>query len=512
MSATLGDRLTAAHPRSPRLPAYGVSLASVVVALLVTQSLNRPEIRGPLFVPAIMLSAWHGGLGPGLLAAALSVAAIQFFLIPPRASVRVALLDDVLYVAVFAVSALIVAWVTGAQRRSEVALRAAHEDLSSRMEELRLANERLEAEIVDRTHAEAEVYRQASLLDLTHDSVIVRDADDAITYWNRGAEERYQWTRAEAIGRSPHELLGTVFPVPREALEAELLRTGRWEGELVHTKRDGARIVVASRWSLRRDALGRSAGVLETNSDITELQRSQAELARVTRLTMLGEITASIAHEINQPLAAVVMNGNACRRWLDADPPEVGEAREAAGRVVGDGERAGRIIERIRSLARRRMPERSVLDVNDVLREAVAFTRIELERQGVAIETALDDGLPAIRGDRVQLQQVLVNLLLNACDAMGGVSAGARRVDVASRRRAGGEVLVEVADRGRGLEPADAERIFEPFFSTKPNGLGMGLSICRSIVVSHGGRIWAASNDGPGVTMRLTLPAAPGGE
>jgi signal transduction histidine kinase len=153
-----------------------------------------------------------------------------------------------------------------------------------------------------------------------------------------------------------------------------------------------------------------------------------------------------------------------------------------------------------------------VLDVNDVLREAVAFTRIELERQGVAIETALDDGLPAIRGDRVQLQQVLVNLLLNACDAMGGVSAGARRVDVASRRRAGGEVLVEVADRGRGLEPADAERIFEPFFSTKPNGLGMGLSICRSIVVSHGGRIWAASNDGPGVTMRLTLPAAPGGE
>jgi PAS domain S-box-containing protein len=638
MSAAVWSRTGAAPRPTSWIPAYGLSVASVALALLVTIALNRPEIRGPLFIPAILISAWYGGVGPGLLAVTLSVASIDLFLTPRRHSLQLVLIDDVLYVAVFAVSALIVTWITGAQRRTEVALRTAHGDLTANLEELRRTNERLEGEVTERTRAEAEVYRQASLLDLTHDSVIARDAEGVITYWNRGAEERYQWTRAEALGRSPHALLRTSFPAPLGEVEAELHRTGHWEGELVHTRRDGSRIVVASRWSLSRDADGRPAGVLETNNDITErkraehvtnqvfevspdevsivgrdyryrrvnsthqrvwgvpaerfvgarvsdmlgdavfgqtirpnldrclageevsdstwferpagrryllvsysplrstsssevdaalvigrdltehmeaidaLQRSQAELAHVSRLTMLGEVTASIAHEINQPLAAVVMNGNACRRWLDAEPPELGEAREAALRVVGDGERAGTIIERIRALARRRMPERVALDIGEVIGEAIAFTRVELDRQGVAVDADVGEGL-LVLGDRIQLQQVLVNLLLNAGDAMADVGVPSRRVGVASRRERTGQVLVEVSDRGRGLDPATAARIFEPFFSTKANGLGMGLSISRSIVGAHGGRMWAASNDaGPGATVRFTLPAAPGGD
>ena len=238
------------------------------------------------------------------------------------------------------------------------------------------------------------------------------------------------------------------------------------------------------------------------------MREAQAELARVTRVTMLGEITASIAHEVNQPLAAVVMNGNACRRWLAADPPDLDEAREAAQRVVKDGVRAGEVVARIRALVRRGETERNALDVNDVIREAIGFTRTELERQRVAIRTELSEGLPAVLGDRVQLQQVLVNLILNARDAIADVAETPLELTVGSRREASGGVLVEVKDRGRGIDPAQAERIFEAFFSTKPAGLGMGLSVSRSIIEMHGGTIWATPNEGPGTTMRFTLPAA----
>jgi signal transduction histidine kinase len=203
------------------------------------------------------------------------------------------------------------------------------------------------------------------------------------------------------------------------------------------------------------------------------------------------------------------MNGDACRRWLAADPPDLAEARQAAHRMVKDAERAGHILARIRSLVRRGAPERGALDMNDVIHEALGFTRAELERQRVAIRTELGADVPAVLGDRVQLQQVLVNLILNARDAMADGLDGAAELIVGSRREASGGVLVEVKDRGRGMDPAQANRIFEAFFSTKPAGLGMGLSVSRSIVEMHGGKLWATPNDGPGVTMRFTLPAAP---
>ena len=459
---------------------YGIALPSVGAALLLTLALGRAEIRGPLFVPAILISAWYGGLGPGLVAAALSVFAIDFFLLPPRYSLHALTVDDATYLLVFALSALVVAWLTGTSRR-----------------------------------AEGEVRRQASLLDLTHDSIFVRDANNVITFWNRGAEERYGWARAEALGRSSHELMKTVFPMPLAQIEAELVRTGHWEGELIHTRRDGSKVVVASRWSLQRDERGRPLGVLETNNDITEQRRTAAALdetrsalAHVSRVTMLGEITASIAHEVNQPLAAVMMNGNAARRWLALDPPNVDEARLALQRIIDDANRAGHVISRIRGLLQRGTPHKTTMAINDVIRETLMFTRGELERNRVVVQTDLRDDIPPVEGDRVQLQQVLVNLVLNAIDAMDGTAPESRALTLQSRRDDDGGVVVEVADRGKGVEPGQHERIFDAFYSTKPGGLGMGLAISRSILEIHGGRIWAAPNDGPGVSIQFCLPPA----
>jgi PAS domain S-box-containing protein len=265
---------------------------------------------------------------------------------------------------------------------------------------------------------------------------------------------------------------------------------------------------------LRSTGLDEIDGALLIVRDLTDymvaseaLQKAHADLAQAARLTMLGEITASIAHEIAQPLAAVVMNGTACRRWLAADPPNLDEARDAVTHLVADGERAGKIIQGIRALARRDVVDRRELDVNDVIHEALAFTRAELERRLVIIQTNIGRALPLIPGDRVQLQQVLVNLLLNAGEAMVDTPPEKRTVTVTSRQDADG-VLVEVKDCGVGIESAYAARMFDAFFTTKVSGLGLGLAISRSIIQAHGGRIWAAPNDDRGTAIYFVLPAA----
>lgn len=265
---------------------------------------------------------------------------------------------------------------------------------------------------------------------------------------------------------------------------------------------------------LRSTGLDEIDGVLLIVRDLTDymaaseaLQKAHAELAQGTRLAMLGEITASIAHEVAQPLVGVVMNGNACHHWLAADPPNLDEARDSVTRILADAERAGRIIQGIRALARRDDVDRRDLDVNDVIHEALEFTHAELVQKRVIIHTNLRSALPPIRGDRVQLQQVLVNLLLNAGDAMVDLPPERRTVTVTSRQDASG-VLVEVKDCGAGIEPAHAARMFDAFFTTKVSGLGLGLAISRSIVQAHGGRIWAAPSDDRGTAMYFVLPAA----
>jgi C4-dicarboxylate-specific signal transduction histidine kinase len=234
-------------------------------------------------------------------------------------------------------------------------------------------------------------------------------------------------------------------------------------------------------------------------------REAQAELARVSRVTTMGELTASLAHEVNQPIAAAVTNANTCLRWLTRDHPDLEEAREAASRIVKDATRAAGIISRVRLLFKKSTPQRELVDINEAIREMIVLLRSEATRYNITVRMELAPDLPRIMGDRVQLQQVLMNLIVNGIDAMKEVD-GARELAVKSQRAEKEEGLVSVSDTGVGLPPQQADQIFNAFFTTKPHGTGMGLRISRSIVESHGGRLWSADNSLRGASFHFALP------
>jgi PAS domain S-box-containing protein len=625
----------------------------------------------------------------------------------------------------------------------------------------------------DRKRAQEALRERAQLLDLTHDTIFVRDMHDVITFWNRGAEELYGWKSEQAVGKVSHQLTQTIFPARLEEINAELLRTGRWDGELVHTKRDGTQVAVASRWALQRDEQGSPTAILETNNDITERKRAekererllareqaahakavaaqhlvrdlvnsiegivweadartfqflfvsqqaqrvlgypverwlseptfwkdhihpddrewaaafcvaatadkrdhefeyrmiaadgrtvwlrdlvtvvvegdratklrgvmvdvterkraeyltghvfesspdcmaiigrdyrfqrvnpvyeqywgvpagrtvgmhmaeimgrdgfeqrgkpdldrcfageevsyadwfttprptyraisvsplrpdsqqveaalviardltdymraaealrevQTELAHVNRVTTMGQLAASIAHEVSQPIAATVTNADAALRWLGGHPPDLEEVRQTLDAIIRDGNRAGDVIGRIRTLIKKVPPRYDQLDINEAILEVIEVTRSELLRSSVSLRTELANGLPLIRGDRIQLQQIVLNLIMNAVEAMSDASKGSRDLLISTAEDISNGVLVAVRDSGPGLNPESLERLFDPFYTTKPSGMGMGLSICRSIVEVHGGRIWAAANVPQGASFHFSLRA-----
>jgi signal transduction histidine kinase len=242
------------------------------------------------------------------------------------------------------------------------------------------------------------------------------------------------------------------------------------------------------------------------------LRQLEADLAHINRISMMGELAASIAHEVNQPLSGVVSNGSACLRWLAGDVPNVEEAREAARRIVRDGKRAGEVIARIRALTKRAATPREKLDLNETIREVLALVGDEAKRMGVVIRTPLADDLSPISGDRVQLQQVMLNLVMNAIEAMSSVDERSRELVITTRNVDVEQVQVTVKDSGPGIDPNTLDKIFDPFYTTKPHGMGMGLSICRSILQAHGGRLWAAAKDGPGTIFHFSLPKYHGEE
>jgi signal transduction histidine kinase len=234
----------------------------------------------------------------------------------------------------------------------------------------------------------------------------------------------------------------------------------------------------------------------------------------VSRLTTLGELTTSIAHEVSQPLGAIIASAGACARWLAADPPAMVEAQATLANIVADGKRAREVIARIRALSKRQEPRKDWLDINQEIMGVLALTERELRSQAIVLRTELRPALPRLAGDRVQLQQVLINLILNAIEAMSAVEDRVRELTIVSRQDAADEVpnavIIEVRDCGHGLDPQNAERVFQAFYTTKPEGIGIGLSISRSIIEAHGGRLWASGNAPHGAVFQFSLPAAGG--
>jgi PAS domain S-box-containing protein len=733
------------------LQRYGLAILSIGVALGASLLLEHFHFRDagfPLLLFAVAISSWYGGPGPAVLAVVLSTVGFYWFFVEPVRTIHI-YWSEVPYFIIFAAFAVLLSWFSRLRRRVE-------EDLRER----------------------------AALLDLTHDTVFVMDMAGVIQYWNRGAAERYGWAAEQAGGRVVHDLLKTVFPAPLEQIKAEVMRTGRWEGELVHTAKDGGQVVVASRWSLQRDQQGAPAAILETNNDITErkraqeelqrseayleeaqrlshtgswafdlasgkyvyvseecarifeldaqpdlrtreavsryihpedwdrvnrdyekalrekvdtssefrivlpsgtakhiratrhpvlneagdvvkvvgtavditerkraeealrlsnaynrslieasldplvtigpdgkitdvngateaatgcsrkeligtdfceyftepaqaragyeqvfregtvrdyplelrhrsgrvmsvlyhasvyrdesgraigvfaaarditerkaadealrsseterrraetaLQEARAELERISRVTTMGALTASIAHEVNQPLAGVVTSANAGLNWLAANPPNLSKTREALERVRRDGTRAGEVIARIRGLLKRTPSAKALVSVNQIVNEVLALTAGKLRGDHIETALALGPSLPPVLGDAVQLQQVLLNLITNALEAMAEVANRPRTLRIQSSR---GElegkpaVVVAVSDTGTGFGSTDVARLFEAFHTTKPQGMGMGLWISRSIIEEYGGRLTAQANSGPGATFVLTIPA-----
>ena len=378
-------------PKLPAIWSYWIAVFSVAAALVISRwpPLHLHESPVSLFLCAVILSAWFGGVLPGLLATVLSALAFDYYFLPPIYSLH-AKTGEIPRLIAFMLSAVFVGALSIAQRSATESLRRARDDLKETVQELLSANRALETESRERKRAEE------------------------------------------------------------------------------------------------------------------NLRQAQADLAHVSRVTTMGELTASLAHEVNQPIAAAVTSANSCIRWLASEVPNLDKARASALRIVKDGTRAAEIISRIRLLFQKGTLRLEKVDLNEVIEEMAILLHGEATRHLISVRTELAADLPPVMGDRVQLQQVLMNLMMNSIDAMKSVD-GRRELAIKSQRAENEHLLVSVSDTGVGLPPGQEDEIFNAFFTTKPHGTGMGLRICHSIVESHGGRLWATVNSSRGASFYFAL-------
>ena len=373
-------------------------------------------------------------------------------------------------------------------------------------------------DISEKRRTEENVRQTEALIDAIPQQVFVFDPDWNPLFANRRELEYTGLTPQEAQSK---DAVARIFH-PEDLKKLEILRERmRTEGASFEMEarirgKDGEYRWFLIRDNPQRDEQGRVTRWYGTRTDIEDRKRADealriahSDLAHVTRVMTMGEFAASIAHEVNQPISGIVINANACLRWLAGDSPNLDEARENARRIVRDGKRAGEVIARIRALATKTDTAKVRLDMNGVIREVVALARDEMYRNNVTLQTEFADDLPPVLGDRVQLQQVVLNLVMNGIEAMSAVRERSREVAIRTQNDGAGQVRVTVQDSGIGLDPRSLERIFDAFYTTKRAGMGMGLSISRSIIQNHGGRLWAAANDGPGTTFQFTVPKHP---
>jgi PAS domain S-box-containing protein len=408
----------------------------------------------------------------------------------------------------------------GERQRAEAALRNLNAELERRVA---ARTTELEAEVAQRRHTEeilrASELRWRSMFETSAVGIALTDENRRFVAANDAFQRMVGYTVEELSNLGPVEI---TYEDDRDAAREMLddMLSGRNSGydvEKRYRRKDGTVIWVRVSTALAPEPGSNLRGIPTVIEDITErkraedaLQEARDTLLRVSRVSTLGELSASIAHEINQPLGAIVANGSACLRVLAAENLDLEEAREAVEDIINDGRRASAVLGRVRQLAKKSAPERALVDVNGAISEVLSLTRQELQRSQVTARAELDPTVPPVLADRIQVQQVVLNLVMNGIEAMRGVKDRARILSVKSAVTVPAEVAVTVEDTGIGFVNSDPGHIFETFFTTKEEGMGMGLSISRSIVQAHGGRLWAAAGAPIGAVFSFTLPASAG--
>jgi len=484
---------------------YGLALFLVSVALVLAQAFlyyGLPQPFTPIAQPftALALAAtaitfWYGGTKPGVLAALISWL-FRDYLFESEISAEARLL----YGLVFLVFAFVMTLI------------------------MRGRNE-LEAKVVERT-AELRQNEQA----VRESEAKFRDYAETASdwFWEIGTDYKFTLLTENAFGSGPGDRIGTAcwdhaldletepekWQIVRQTLDA---RKPFREFVYCSLARNGSPMYVKASGKPVFDANGEFHGYRGTGTDVTAIVRAQEErerlrrlesdLAHMNRLTTMGELAASLAHETKQPIATARNNARAAVGFLDRNPPELGEVREALECIVADADRAGEIIDRIRDHIKKTPPRRERFDLNSAINEVIALAESAIITNGVSVRTRLAEPLLPVQGDRVQLQQVVLNLILNAVEAMSSVEAGPRELLISTEQSQIGGVLVSVRDSGPGIDPDDLEDVFESFYTTKSSGTGMGLSICRSIIEAHGGRLWATACEPRGALFQFTIPA-----
>jgi PAS domain S-box-containing protein len=408
----------------------------------------------------------------------------------------------------------------GQRQRAENALRDANAELERRVA-ARTAD--LEEEVVRRRNTEATLRaseeRWRSMFEASAVGIAVLDEQQHFAATNEALQKMVGYSGEELQSLGP---LDITHQDDREATQKliEDMQNGKRQDlptETRYRRKDSKVIWVRVSAARALDSSNSLQGIPAIIEDITERKRAEVAwhdardaLSRATRLTVMGELSASIAHEVNQPLAAIIANGQACERFLGFSPPDLDEVKDAVGEIVRDGRRASEVLKRIRAMSKNTAPERGQVDVNHAIAEVLALSRDELQRHRVAVQTDLRSKLPTIMADRVQLQQVVLNLVMNGIDAMRAVTDRPRILTVRSQLNDQGNIVVNVADSGVGLDPANRDHIFESFFTTKPEGMGMGLAISNTIIEAHHGRLWAESGSPFGAVFGFALPLAAG--
>jgi PAS domain S-box-containing protein len=469
---------------------YGLAVASVTIALAIAFILEHHEFhRGaiPLFLLAVALSAWYGGVGPAMLAIVLSTLSFDYYFTPPFHSLRFTLEDVPAFFFLLTFGALITGF-SAVRRRLEA--------------ELLQARDRLEIEVAERT-------QQASLLNLTHDTIFVRDMNDVITYWNRGAEELYGWPPKEAIGKSSHDLLRTVFPSPRDDIRAELLRTGRWEGELKHAKADGTEVVVSSRWSLRRDEQERPVAVLETNNDIQieglnqELAKRSTELEAINK--ELEAFAYSVSHDLRAPLRHIAGFTELLQKKISSVVDE--KSNRYLAMILDAAKRMGNLIDDLLAFSRigRAETQKTLFSLTQLVREALTEVRDDTEGRNIAWKIG---ALPDFYGDRSMLRLVLVNLISNAIKFTRTRTQAEIEIGCADGNT--DDLVVFVRDNGVGFDMKYVNKLFGVFQrlhdSDAFEGTGIGLATVHRIIHRHGGKVWAEGVVDGGATIYFSAP------